>query len=228
MELTLMTWVMAAGAGLLGGAAGMLVNTLADVLPPGAGRPGKGRSWRKWIVISGMLLAGLLAFIFPPQGWNFWLTLAVWTYFCLVAVIDIEHRLVLHVTSLVGLALGLLGGTLRAGLPASLVGGLSTLAIQLILFGLGILFARVYQVLRKRAINEVVFGFGDVILGTISGLMLAFPASLYGLVYTILLAGAFSILYLGYLLVSGRYRPGVPFPYAPFILLGTILVLYLR
>jgi prepilin signal peptidase PulO-like enzyme (type II secretory pathway) len=228
MESTLMMWVIVALCGLLGWAAGMLVNYLADVLPPRDSQDSVRPAWRKWIVILGLMLAAPLAYLYPPQGWNFWLTLTVWVYFCLVAVIDIEHRLVLHATSLVGLILGLLGGTLRAGLPASLVGGFSTLAIQLMLFGLGILFARVYQVLRKQSINEIVFGFGDVILGTICGLMLAFPASLSGLVYTVLLAGAFSIMFLAYLLLSHMYRPGVPFPYAPFILLGTILALYLK
>jgi hypothetical protein len=58
----------------------------------------------------------------PPAKFGYWLGLVVLLYFRIVFVIDMEHRLILHPTSIVGSLLGLTVGLVSNGLVAHAVG----------------------------------------------------------------------------------------------------------
>lgn len=238
-------------AGLCGWAAGLLVNYLADVLPAERGlispgcpvcqarrsmrsylpwpRPcaqcGRKPALRHWLAPALLTLAAVWAWLNPPAGLSLALGLLVLFYFTLVLVIDIEHRHILHITSLAGALLGLAVGWARQGLAATLLGGLAALLIMLAIYFLGGLFGRLLGRLSGRAIREAPFGFGDVLLGTIIGLMTGWPEVLRSLFITILVAGAFSLVYLVVLLALRRYKLGSAIPYAPFLITGAIMVL---
>jgi len=243
----------AGAACILGWAGGLLVDYLADLLPaqrslarplcPACQTPinalsylpwprpcphcGRKADVRDWLAPALLALGGAWTWLDPPVGMGLLLGLLVLVYFALVLVIDLEHRLILHVTSLAGALLGLAAGWARQGWLITLLGGLAGLLIMLAIYLLGGLFGRLLGRLRGRAISEVPFGFGDVLLGTIIGLMVGWPEILRSLLITILAAGVFSLVYLAVLLALRRYRLGSAIPYAPFLILGAIWILYL-
>src|SRR5688572_6955678 len=120
---------------ILGLMAGWLVNYLSDVLPTqrSLSRPvcvhcaaslrwqdyfllsachecKKPRSWRSYIVlIAGPIISAIL-WINPPAQLNYWISLLIIIYFGLVLVIDLEHRLILHMVSIAGAVIGLAAG----------------------------------------------------------------------------------------------------------------------
>ncbi len=64
---------------------------------------------------------------------------------------------------------------------------------------------------------EDALGFGDVNLGGVIGLLLGWPGIIAGLVFAILLAGGFSLVYLLIKLLRREYRPSLAIPYGPFL-----------
>ena len=146
----------------------------------------------------------------------------------LIAVIDIEHRLILwRVILPSAVIVGLLNSLLPdRGPTKTLWGGLGGYAIVFGVYGLSQLLALGLARLRGQPLEEVAFGGGDVNLAGVVGLAVGWPGVILALLVTIVTAGMFSLLYLGVLLVRGRYRPyAVAFPYGPFLILGA-LVLY--
>jgi hypothetical protein len=170
----------------------------------------------------------------PPAHLGYALGLLILLYFTMDFVIDLEHRLILHPTSIFGAILGLGAGTLRQGIVPTLIGGLVGFAIMFLFYLLGTLFARL-RTRRMRAAgleadDEEALGAGDVILATILGLFLGWPMIWFGLLLGILLGGAISILLVLGLFLSGQYKEKawmVFIPYGPYFLLSTFLLMYL-
>jgi leader peptidase (prepilin peptidase)/N-methyltransferase len=193
---------------------------------------GNRRTVRTWLVETCLVFCAFWLWYQSPdefqiaEGMGFALGLAVLTYFALVVVIDIEHHQILHSTSLVGALLGFATGAARVGALNSLLGGLAGFLAMLALFLLGGLFAAGWSRLRGKPINEVVFGFGDVLLGGVIGLMVGWPEIFRSLMITIFSAGLFSLLYISIMLMRRRYRIGSALPYAPFLILGAIAALF--
>ncbi len=243
-------------AALVGWIGGGIVNYLADVLPtvrrlsrpicpdcretrrwqdvilPQACRScGRGRWLRAWLV--NLFLAGFSLYLWtsPPASLGFWPSWIALLYFATVFVIDFEHRLILHSTSLFGFGLALWIGNLRQGWTATLLGGLAGFGIVIMLYLLGMVFTRL-RARRLQAANlepddEEAFGAGDVILATILGLMLGWPLAWFGLLFGILLGGVVSAVLLVILWLSGRFHPWATFiPFGPFFLTSAFLILY--
>ena len=148
----------------------------------------------------------------------------------LVAVTDIEHRLIQHVVMLPALLLALLGAFLNPAFDSprrALLGGAIGLAFTLALYVAGALFTRLLGRLRGQPVDEAAFGFGDVTLATFIGLTVGAPEVLLALAIGILSAGLYS---LGYLVVRGllqrRYTLFTAIPYGPFLILGGVTMLY--
>ncbi len=148
--------------------------------------------------------------------------------FALITVIDIEHRLLLHIVSgPAALVIGLLRSLdPNQGLTKTLLGGLAGFGAFLLLYFLGQLFARGMSKLRGEKIEEVAFGFGDVTLAGLIGLTVGWTGVIVALVLGILLAGIFSLLFIIVRLFRRRYTPFMPIPYGPFLILGAMLVYY--
>jgi prepilin signal peptidase PulO-like enzyme (type II secretory pathway) len=151
--------------------------------------------------------------------------LVVWV-FLLITIMDVEHRLILHAVSLPAAALlGVLSALDPAhGLVKTLLGGSAGFGIVLLLFLFGGLFARWISHWRGQPLEEVAFGFGDVTLSAVIGLVVGWPGVILALFIGILAAGAFSLLYMLIQLLRRRYSPYMPFPYGPFLILGALLV----
>ena len=87
----------------------------------------------------------------------------------------------------------------------------------------GILFSTVTNT------NEVAFGFGDVLLGLLSGMILGYMSLLVSVFLAILLGFAGAVLYLASrALLRNRYRLFTALPYGPYIALATVLMMFWR
>jgi leader peptidase (prepilin peptidase)/N-methyltransferase len=175
----------------------------------------------------------ILAF-HPPYRLAYALGMILLTYFATVFVIDLEHRLILHPTSIFGALFGLGLGLWINGLVTTLKGGLAGLLIMLVFYYLGVLFSR-YRAKRMQAAgqaadNEEALGFGDVILAGVLGLILGWPFIGFGLLLGILLGGIVGILMVLYLMIVKRYKTEawmVFMPYGPFFITSAFLILFL-
>lgn len=236
----------------MGWFAGALVNYLADVLPfrrrlnapfcqvcEATQKPinyflwprrchacGQRRAWRTWFVEAVFIAGSLGLWLWPPLRLNYWLGMLVLIYFGVVVVIDIEHRLILHPVSLVGVILGLIVGIWTRGLVSCLVGGLVGFGSMFTLYMLGILLVRGLARWRGESGEDEALGFGDVNLSGVLGLMLGWPVIVLGLVLAILLGGAVSLVYLLFMLISRRYRPDLALPYGPFLVASAVILLF--
>jgi leader peptidase (prepilin peptidase) / N-methyltransferase len=252
---------------LLGWAAGLFVNYASDVLPftrrfsqPACLHCQAPFSWADYLTLRRCsscgirrslrtLLVLVLAvasfsyfWLFPPKVLGLPLSLIVLVYFGIITVIDLEHRLILHPTSLFGALLGIIVGTfihsrvdgLLEGIGKSLLGGLFGFGVMFVLYKFGEIVAR-YRARRMRAAGqaddeEEALGGGDVYLAGVLGLMLGWPYILNALVYGVLLGGLVSVLYILGLLLRRRYSSEALMnfiPYGPYFILGAFFVLFL-
>lgn len=253
----------------LGWLAGFFINYASDVLPHSRrfGRPfcrdcqtpfmwvdyltfracrncGILRSLRTWIVQILTPAAFAYFWLFTPKALGVTLSLIVLTYFAVITVIDLEHRLILHPTSLFGAVLGLFTGVTiyqgSLGLPllnavgSSLLGGLIGFGIMYILYLLGMYAARYrarkLQEKGQEDDGEEALGGGDVYLAGVLGLMLGSEYIINALVYGVLLGGLVSFLLIVGLVVRRQYSREalmVFIPYGPYFILGAFFVLFL-
>ena len=176
-------------------------------------------------LVTGLSLAGVWLWAGGDPG-KFVPAAIIAVIFILITVIDVEHRLILHVVVIPSaIIVGLIGIlTPNRGPVKTLVGGLGGYGLVLGVFFLGQVFSLVIARLRGQALDEVAFGGGDVNLAGVVGLTLGWPAVLLALFTTVVAAGLFSF---GYVLVQSlrrRYSLFTPLPYGPFLALGALLV----
>jgi leader peptidase (prepilin peptidase)/N-methyltransferase len=243
---------------LTGLGAGTVVNYLADVLPvtrtlsrpscPNCGQAydtadylfmkacnqcGNRRRARAWSALVIMVAVHLYIWINPPARLPFLLSVLLTIYLATVFVIDLEHRLILHPTSIFGSLLGLGVGWLNYGPGPTLLGGFAGFLIMLVFYLFGMLFTRIrarrLQRAGQAADDEEALGAGDVILAAIIGLMLGWPLIGLGLLTGILLGGAISLLLVVWLALTSRYKQNalmIFVPYGPYFIVSTFLILY--
>ncbi len=188
---------------------------------------------RPWLVQLAMLAASVYTWI-RPHAMGYALGMLLITYFGVVVVIDLEHRLILHPTSIVGAVIALgIGLWLHGPLP-TLLGGLAGFGIMLALYYLGVLFskfrARRLQAAGQPTDAEEALGAGDVILAGILGLVLGWPIIWFALLLGILLGGLVGIVLLGALLLRGLYGKQalmVFMPYGPYFIASAFFILFL-
>lgn len=99
---------------------------------------------------------------------------------------------------------------------------------MLAFFILGAVFALLVGLVRGKKVGEVAFGFGDVFAERFLGLLTGWPLIAGAIVVGLLVFSVFSIIYLGVLLVTKRYRAfNNPLPLTPFLILGAVMMLVL-
>lgn len=253
---------------LLGWISGLFVNYASDVLPQTRrfGQPtcphcqtpfswveywtlracrncGKMRSLRTWLVQIIAVTSFAFFWLFPSKALGIPLGMIVLIYFGIITVIDLEHRLILHPTSLAGAVLGLIVGTyihsridqngLLIGMGKSVLGGLFGFTIMYLLYQLGALVAR-YRARRMQAAGqaddeEEALGGGDVYLAGVLGLMLGWPFIWDALVLGILLGGLISMLLIVVLMARRRYSSEALMtfiPYGPYFIASAFFLLF--
>ena len=164
-------------------------------------------------------------------------------FFAIITVIDLEHRLILHPTSLFGAILGFIVGTsihsrindngLLIGMGLSLLGGLFGFGVMFLLYQLGALVAR-FRARRLVAAGqdddeEEALGGGDVYLLGVLGLMLGWDFIVSALAWGIIFGGLVSFVFLFILIIRRRYSSEALMtfiPYGPFFIIAASLFLF--
>lgn len=249
----------------LGWLSGWFVNYAADVLPitrrfsqpacPNCQTPfswaayltlracsscGRKRSLRTWLTLLMGIGSTVYFWLFPSERLGFYVGLIVLIYFGIITVIDLEHRLILHPTSLAGAVLGLFVGTyiyakeysLLLSIGNSLLGGLIGFGVMFLLYQVGALVAR-YRARRMQAAGqaddeEEALGGGDVYLLGVLGLMTG-PVVVSVLAYGILLGGLASLVLVTLLLIRRTYASDALMtfiPYGPYFIVAAFYILY--
>lgn len=180
----------------------------------------------KLVLVFSAFIVGLL-WLYPPHHLVFWLSIICFVYLSVIAIIDLEHRVILNQMAIAGIILGLITGISINGIIPTLIGGAAGFGIMLALYLLGELFSR--YMAKKRGIesDEVALGFGDVNLGGILGLMLGWPVILACLLFAILFGGLISGGIVTWMLIKHDYKPFTAIPYAPFMIISGSVLLYL-
>lgn len=252
---------------ILGWFAGLFINYAADVLPftrrfsqpvcrqcgaassfadyimlRGCRNCGTRRSLRTWLVQILAVSSFAYFWLYPSKALGIPLGMIVLVYFGIITVIDLEHRLILHPTSLVGAVLGLIVGTsihsradgLLLGMGKSLLGGLFGFGVMFLLYQLGALVARWrarrMQAAGQAADDEEALGGGDVYLAGVLGLMLGWPFILNALVLGVLLGGLVSFFFILALVLRRSYVSDALMtfiPYGPYFILSAFYLLFL-
>jgi len=187
---------------------------------------GQGRTARSWVVQVGFPLLCLVVWFFPSDRIHPVISIILLSYFGIVSIIDIEHRLILGPISLAGLIIGVSVGIYLHDLPITLLGGAAGAGIMWILYQMGRLFSRWMSYRRGEVVDEEALGFGDVYVAAIIGFILGWPGITAGLFLAILAGGVISGLYLLGMVVLRRYQPFKALPYAPFLLLAAVVLIY--
>lgn len=202
---------------------------------------GKGRSLRTWLVQILAVASFIYFWLSPSKVLGFWLGALVLIYFGIITVIDLEHRLILHPTSLVGAVLGLFVGTtiysrssgILSGAGSSLLGGLIGFGVMYLLYQVGGLVARLrarkMQAAGQADDEEEALGGGDVYLLGVLGLMLGKDFILNALVMGVLFGGVVSLLFIIALLVRRRYSNDALMtfiPYGPYFIIAAFYILF--
>lgn len=242
---------------ILGWLGGWLVNYLADALPatrqlsrpaclvcgsPFAwedylsfrlcenGHPRRTRAWAVQFIVTAL---SVYTWLNPPAKLGYLVGLILLVYFGVVFVIDMEHRLILHPTSVFGAVLGLVAGVVMHGISPTLWGGVGGLLIMLAFYYLGVLFtwfrSRRLIALGQEPDDEEALGFGDVILVAILGFIVGWPLIWLCLLYGVLLGGLVSLFIVIWLVTSGRYKTSALMtfiPYGPYFIATAGLIVY--
>jgi len=236
---------------VLGLVGGWLVNYLADALPQtkAISQPvcwncssvlpwrdyflfhkcaacGKSRTRRTYIIQGLIPIITVYLWLVPPVHIEFPLAFILFLYLMLIAIIDIEHRLILHMTSIAGAIVGLGIGIHLHGIVTTLIGGAVGFGVMLAFYFLGEVFVRFMSKRRNETIEEVALGFGDVNLAGITGLLLGWPGIILGLLFTILAGGLISLLIVMVMLIRRQYKAFSAIPYGPFLILSILILLF--
>ena len=209
----------------------------------------RSRGLRTYVLLILTAAISIYIWLSPPRQLGFSLGSVVLTYLLLVAVIDLEHRLILRPLSIAGLILAALVGIYARGWQSTLIGGAAGFGIMYLFYLLGVLFTRwrAQRMLRDRRLGkadseppnyggeppnyggEEALGSGDITLATILGLLLGWPLIWFGLLLGILFSGVIGLIIILALLLTRRYKThafNVFIPYGPFFILSTFLLIY--
>ncbi|MEZ4666874.1 MAG: A24 family peptidase [Anaerolineae bacterium] len=149
--------------------------------------------------------------------------------FVLITVIDVEHKLILFVVIIPSALLAILDALLTKYPPSiqgSLPGGLLGFVTFFLLYLGGIVYVYIANQVQGRNITEVAFGYGDVMMATLSGLILGMGDLIFAMFITVLLGAIGALLYLLSKRLSGTgYSMITALPYGPYIVLGTIIMM---
>ena len=146
--------------------------------------------------------------------------------FLLLTITDFEHRLIPHAISLPAIVIVMALASLNPtrGPEKTLLGGLAGFGLVFLLYLFGELYSRWQARRRGEPLEEVAFGFGDVTLATLIGVAVGWPAVILAIMIGVLTAGGFSLAYILWMLIRGRYQPHLPIPYGPFLIFGALVV----
>lgn len=185
------------------------------------------RTPRTWFVQGLSVILLPMLWFYPPDRLGFWISSVYFIYFAIVFIIDVEHRVILNEMSIAGVVLAIPLGLWMNDWQKTFIGGIAGYAIMFGLYYFGVLFNRLMAKMRGQTVEEVALGFGDVNLSSVLGLMLGWPKIGISLFASVMLAGLLSGFYILWMLIRKRYQPFSAIPYAPFLIIAAVILIYL-
>lgn len=159
--------------------------------------------------------------------WLFYIALLI-----LIAIIDLEHQRIMFIYTIPSALVAIIDAAFIHGgtsLQSALIGGTFGFIVFYIFFQGGFLFTYIMGRLRGQKIDTIAFGFGDVMLITLCGLIVGLDGVIIVMLMTVFLGAIGAIVYIGLrLLVAGRYTLFTPLPYGQYIVISTIIVFLFR
>jgi prepilin signal peptidase PulO-like enzyme (type II secretory pathway) len=151
----------------------------------------------------------------------------------LIAVIDLEHRMILIVVILLACLYTLIGTALvtpfpKIGFSDHVLGGVMGFILFLLMYLGGMFFSAIAAALRGEQLSEVAFGYGDVLLAALSGLILGWQAFLFAVTIAVFAGGAGALIYIFLRTLRGRYALFTALPYGQYIVFGTLVMMLWR
>ncbi len=192
-------------------------------------------SWRHPITeIATVALMLLTVFVTQDKGIGtvttlFWLMFMA--IYVLITVIDMEHKLILFAVINPALVLALIYAvvteTRNPPIPVDhLIGSAVGFGVFFLMYNGGFLFTYVVGKLRGQEIKEVAFGYGDVMLAGLSGMILGWQSLIFAMFITVFLGAFGAIAYLiSRQIAGGKYSAFTALPYGPYIVAGTLAML---
>jgi len=164
------------------------------------------------------------------------LQLAFWLFdmaiFVLITVIDLEHKLILFAVIIPSCFIAIVDAIVtptqnnEPNLERALIGGVIGFGIFFLLYLGGYVYLYIVNTVQGRNINEVAFGYGDVLMATLSGLILGPERLFFAMFITVFLGAAGALIWLISRRLSGTgYSMFTALPYGPYIVAGTIILL---
>jgi leader peptidase (prepilin peptidase) / N-methyltransferase len=160
----------------------------------------------------------------------FWL--AYMAIFVLITVIDLEHKLILFAVIIPASILAIIDSIItpplnnEPDLQRALIGGAIGFGVFFLLYLGGYVYLYIVNTVQRRNINEVAFGYGDVLMATLSGLILGPERLFFAMFITVFLGALGALLWLVARRLSGTgYSMFTALPYGPYIVAGTITLL---
>ena len=185
---------------------------------------GKTKGCRFWLMLGLIPILFLLLTGGEAVPQPFWLLILMITYFTTVFVIDIEHKVILDQTTYFGVFFGLIAGTYSHGLLNTLLGGLAGFFFFYLIYKAGKLLFSKIKFFGAGYTGDPI-GFGDVKLAAVIGLVLGWPSIGTGLVAAIFIGGIFSLLFIFYQKLLGKYQPFIQLPYGPYLIAGMVFAI---
>jgi leader peptidase (prepilin peptidase)/N-methyltransferase len=181
-----------------------------------------------WI---GLAAKGDLSVIQPLQLFFWMLYVAI---LVLITVIDVEHRLILFAVIIPACLIAILDSLITSPSPGSnpnfqttLTGGALGFGVFFVLYLGGVLYLYFINTVQGRNIQEVAFGYGDVMLATLSGLILGWQTLVVAMFITVFLGALGAVVWLGSRRLMGRNaNKFAALPYGPYIVAGTYIMLF--
>ncbi len=195
---------------------------------------GKRLRWRyplTELLCAGLMVVTILATaddpVMTPLQLTFWLIyMAIFT---LITVIDLENRLILFAEIIPACVVALIDAAVTgygADLREALIGGAVGFGVFFLMYLGGFLFVYVMSKTRGHPTDEVAFGYGDVMLITLAGLILGWQPLIPAIFLTVFLGALGAVAWMaGRWLTGNRYALFTPLPYGQYIVLATVLML---
>lgn len=163
--------------------------------------------------------------------WLFYIPIIV-----LIIVIDIEYKLILFIVTIPSILLAFVDAAIAppvgpvqygaANFQDALLGGLAGFVPFFILYQGGFLFTYIMGKIRGEEINTVAFGYGDVMLMTLTGVMLGLGYTVLAMFIAVFLGALGAFLYIITRAVIGRrYSMFTALPYGPYIAVANLALL---
>ncbi len=188
-------------------------------------------SWRHPLVEMIMIALFVYVALEYPVGMRSIVWMVNITFLTLITVIDLEHRLILFVVVIPACLFAVLGAVLshEVAFADYLIGGAIGFGLFFLMYLGGVLFSVIAANARGEELDEVAFGYGDVMLAGLAGLILGWQALIFAMFITVFAGAAGAIAFLAFRLIArGKYEMFTALPYGQYIVFGTVVMMLWR